>query len=72
MHDSSQMHEARLSPSRWPQPEGPCGRARESAPDEFTFDITPAKQVVRATVEAHFRIAPPDLARIEAHFEEEP
>ena len=33
-----------------------------SAPDEFTFEMTPIKQVVRGTVEARFRISPPDLA----------
>ena len=33
-----------------------------TAPDEFTFDIVPAKQTVQASVEARFRISPPDLA----------
>ena len=32
-------------------------------PDEFTFDISPEKQVVRASVEARFRISPPPVAR---------
>lgn len=32
------------------------------APAEFTFDITPATQVVRASVEARFRMSPPDLS----------
>jgi uncharacterized protein YggE len=39
-------------------------KGREGAPEEFTFDIAPAKQTVRATVEARFRMAPPDLGRI--------
>ena len=34
------------------------------APEELTFDIVPAKQVVRASVEARFRISPPDLGAI--------
>jgi hypothetical protein len=35
-----------------------------AAPEEFTFDLTPAQQTVRATVEARFRITPPDLGAI--------
>lgn len=33
-------------------------------PDEFTFDISPEKQVVRASVEARLRITPPALAPV--------
>lgn len=32
-----------------------------SAPEEFTFDLTPAKQIVNAAVEARFRISTPDF-----------
>jgi uncharacterized protein len=50
-------------------PAGPFAAARSvrrtansaSGPEEFTFDITPAKQTVRASVEARFRISAPDL-----------
>lgn len=38
-------------------------RVRAAAPGEFA-DLVPAKQVVRATVEARFTIAPPDLAQV--------
>jgi len=39
--------------------------ARQSgAPDELTFDIEPAKQIVRATVEARLVITGPDLANV--------
>jgi uncharacterized protein len=34
-------------------------------PDEFTFDITPAKQTVRATIAARFRISAPELDAVE-------
>lgn len=45
-------------------------RSRAPAPpEEFTFDITPAKQVVRASVEARFTIARPDLAAIASRSE---
>jgi uncharacterized protein YggE len=46
--------------SRLPQ------RTRVASPEEFTFDLTPAKQTVRATVEARFRISNPDLAEVGA------
>lgn len=39
-------------------------RSRAPAPEAFTFEITPVKQVVRASVEARFTIAPPDLANL--------
>jgi uncharacterized protein YggE len=39
-------------------------RVRAVAPEEFTFDLVPAKQVVRATVEARFTIGEPDLAAV--------
>ncbi len=39
-------------------------RTRVAAPEEFTFDLAPMKQTVRATVEARFRISQPDLARV--------
>jgi hypothetical protein len=38
---------------------------RAAAPEEFSFDLVPAKQVVRATVEARFTIAEPDLAAVD-------
>jgi uncharacterized protein YggE len=40
-------------------------RVRAVAPEEFSFDLVPAKQVVRATVEARFTIGEPDLAAVE-------
>jgi len=46
--------------SRLPQ------RTRVASPEEFTFDLTPAKQTVRATVEARFRISDPELAEVGA------
>ena len=39
-------------------------RQRGVEPEELTIDLEPAKQVVRATVEARFRIAEPDLTRV--------
>jgi uncharacterized protein len=39
-------------------------RVRAAVPEEFSFDLAPAKQVVRATVEARFTIAEPDLAAV--------
>jgi uncharacterized protein len=39
-------------------------RVRVAAPEEFSFDMVPAKQAVRATVEARFTIAEPDLAAV--------
>jgi uncharacterized protein YggE len=40
-------------------------RVRAAAPEEFSIDLAPAKQVVRATVEARFTIAEPDLAAVD-------
>ncbi|MGH9226912.1 MAG: SIMPL domain-containing protein [Acidimicrobiales bacterium] len=45
-------------------------RSRQAAPEEFTFDIAPAKQTVRASVEARFTINEPDLAGIDARGQE--
>jgi uncharacterized protein len=39
-------------------------RVRATAPEEFGFDLVPAKQVARATVEARFTIGEPDLAAV--------
>jgi uncharacterized protein len=39
-------------------------RSQVAAPEEFTFDLAPVQQTVRATVEARFRITPPDLNAI--------
>jgi uncharacterized protein len=39
-------------------------RVRATAPEEFSFDLVPAKQVVRATVEARFTSGEPDLATV--------
>jgi hypothetical protein len=38
---------------------------RATAPEEFSMDLIPAKQVVRATVEARFTMAEPDLAAVD-------
>jgi uncharacterized protein len=39
-------------------------RVRAAGPEEFGVDLVPAKQVVRATVEARFTIVEPDLAQV--------
>jgi uncharacterized protein len=39
-------------------------RTRVAAPEEFTFDLAPAQQTVRASVEARFRISQPDLEKL--------
>ena len=39
-------------------------RTRVAAPEEFSFDLAPAQQTVRATIEARFRISQPDLAKL--------
>jgi hypothetical protein len=44
-------------------------RVRSAAPEEFGFDLIPAKQVVRASVEARFTIIEPDLARVDAGYQ---
>jgi hypothetical protein len=38
---------------------------RYSAPEEFTFDMSPTKQIVNAAVEARLRISSPDLATVD-------
>jgi uncharacterized protein len=58
-------HAPRLT-ARLPQ------RTRVASPEEFTFDLAPAKQTVRATVEARFRISQPDLAAVAAEPGQEP
>jgi hypothetical protein len=40
-------------------------RAQAVGPEELTIDLEPAKQVVRAAVEARFRISEPNLATLE-------
>jgi uncharacterized protein len=40
-------------------------RSQVAAPEEFAFDLAPVQQTVRATVEARFRITPPDLATLD-------
>ena len=39
-------------------------RTRVAAPEEFSFDLAPAQQTVRATIEARFRISQPDLVKL--------
>lgn len=41
-------------------------RVRTVAPEEFSVDLVPARQVVRATVEARFTISAPDLVQVDA------
>jgi uncharacterized protein len=41
-------------------------RVRAAAPEEVSIDLVPAKQVVRATVEARLTIGEPDLAAVDA------
>jgi hypothetical protein len=38
---------------------------RSVVPEDLAFDLTPARQTVRATVEARFTISQPDLAAVE-------
>jgi len=46
-------------------------RGRQApALEEFTFDIVPSRQIVRATVEARFRITSPDLSTVAPHSQE--
>ena len=40
-------------------------RVRAAVPEEFSIDLVPEKQVVRATVEARFTIGEPDLAAVD-------
>jgi uncharacterized protein YggE len=50
---------------------GGAPRGRQApALEEFTFDIVPARQTVRATVEARFRITSPDLTTVDRHSQE--
>jgi uncharacterized protein YggE len=39
-------------------------RTRVAAPEEFSFDLAPAQQTVRASIEARFRISQPDLVKL--------
>jgi uncharacterized protein len=41
-------------------------RVRAAAPEPFSIDLVPEKQVVRATVEARFTIGEPDLAAVDS------
>jgi uncharacterized protein len=41
-------------------------RVRAAIPEEVSIDLVPAKQVVRATVEARLTIGEPDLAAVQA------
>jgi uncharacterized protein YggE len=41
-------------------------RVRATTPEEVSIDLVPARQVVRATVEARFTIGEPDLAAVDA------
>jgi uncharacterized protein YggE len=50
---------AGIAAARLPQ------RAPAVIPEELGFDLTPARQTVRATVEARFTISPPDLAAVQ-------
>jgi uncharacterized protein len=46
-------------------------RGRQApALEEFTFDIVPARQIVRATVEGRFRISSPDLTTVGTQIQE--
>jgi hypothetical protein len=40
-------------------------RVRAALPEEFSIDLVPEKQVVRATVEPRFTIGAPDLAAVD-------
>jgi uncharacterized protein len=62
LSDSRGQGEALLTHASAPLPH----RVRATAPEEFSMDLVPAKQVVRATVEARFTITEPDLAAVDA------
>ena len=47
-------------------------RRQEVEPEELTIDLEPAKQVVRATVEARFRITEPDLTQMDGEVGDRP
>jgi uncharacterized protein YggE len=40
-------------------------RSQVAAPEEYALDLAPVQQTVRATVEARFRITPPDLSALD-------
>jgi uncharacterized protein len=61
LSDSRGQGEALLTHAAPPLPH----RVRVTAPEEFNMDLVPAKQVVRATVEARFTIGEPDLAAVD-------
>ena len=61
LSDSRGQGEALVARSAAPLPH----RVRATAPEEFSMDLIPAKQVVRATVEARFTMAEPDLAAVD-------
>lgn len=68
-----ELADARLQPEARSQAEQRGGiaaarlpqRTRAEVPEDPAFDLTPARQTVRATVEARFTISPPDLAVVE-------
>ena len=62
LSDSRGQGETLVARSAAPLPH----RVRATAPEEFSMDLVPAKQVVRATVEARFTITEPDLAAVDA------
>jgi uncharacterized protein YggE len=59
--DSRLLAEAPVAPVMAQASPRALVRRREAAPEEFTFDINPVMQVVRATVEARFTMTEPDL-----------
>jgi len=61
LSDSRGQGEALVARSASPLPH----RVRATAPEEFSMDLIPAKQVVRATVEARFTMGEPDLAAVD-------
>jgi uncharacterized protein len=67
-----ELADARLLSDSRGQPEvkalaaGLPQRVRAAVPEEFSIDLVPEKQVVRATVEARFTIGEPDLAAVDA------
>ena len=65
LSDSRGQGEALVARSAAPLPH----RVRATAPEEFSMELIPAKQVVRATVEARFTIDPPDLSTVDADVE---
>ncbi len=60
--DAALLSEAAASPMAPPMPAAvQAFRGAPAAPETFSFDVTPTRQLLHATVEARFLASPPDL-----------